>query len=82
MTGVPQAALPFCVGMGIGLYSCRQIVESHGGRVRVDSEPGSGTCVEVALPLLSTAASCKRSGVCYTGPDSKLVEEGSDVPKG
>ncbi len=38
-------------GTGIGLFLVNQIVEAHGGRVTVTSLPGTGTTVEVRLPL-------------------------------
>lgn len=37
-------------GVGLGLTLVRRIVESHGGSVRVESEPGAGTRVVVTLP--------------------------------
>ncbi len=37
-------------GMGIGLYQCKQIVEAHGGRIEVESEPGKGSVFTVVLP--------------------------------
>ncbi len=38
-------------GAGLGLYLCKSIVEAHGGRIWLRSEPGKGTTVFVALPM-------------------------------
>ncbi|GJL55432.1 MAG: histidine kinase [Nitrospirales bacterium] len=37
-------------GLGIGLYQCRQIVQDHGGSMRIDSQEGCGTSVFILLP--------------------------------
>ena len=37
-------------GLGLGMNIVRQIIEGHGGDIRVDSEPGRGTVVTVDLP--------------------------------
>ena len=37
-------------GTGLGLSICREIVESHGGRVSVTSIPGHGTTFRILLP--------------------------------
>lgn len=38
-------------GTGLGLLSCKRIVGSHGGVMRVDSEPGRGTRFDLYIPL-------------------------------
>jgi signal transduction histidine kinase len=43
-------------GTGLGLTICRQIVEAHGGAIRVESAPGQGTAVTVTLPARGPAA--------------------------
>ncbi|MBX5477478.1 MAG: HAMP domain-containing protein [Pyrinomonas methylaliphatogenes] len=37
-------------GIGLGLYTCREIVEAHGGRIEVESRVGVGTRFRVVLP--------------------------------
>jgi signal transduction histidine kinase len=38
-------------GSGLGLTIAQRIVAAHGGRIEVESAPGQGTCVRIALPL-------------------------------
>ena len=38
-------------GTGLGLVSCRRIVESYGGSIHVDSTPRRGTCFDLVLPV-------------------------------
>ncbi len=37
-------------GLGLGLYISREIVQAHGGAIRLESEPGAGTTFTVELP--------------------------------
>jgi signal transduction histidine kinase len=43
-------------GTGIGLNIVQQIVEQHGGRLRIYSQAGSGTKIVVSLPVGSRIA--------------------------
>jgi signal transduction histidine kinase len=48
-------------GTGIGLYICKAIVESHGGKISVRSQEGEGSTFEFLLPIYSTVAETLQS---------------------
>jgi signal transduction histidine kinase len=48
-------------GTGLGLAIVDRIARGHGGRVRVESDPGSGTTVTVELPAVAAAEQAHRT---------------------
>lgn len=42
-------------GSGLGLAMCRELVQMHGGRIRLASRPGEGATFSIELPLTGSA---------------------------
>jgi signal transduction histidine kinase len=58
-------------GTGLGLSITREIVERHGGTVRIESVEAVGTTVEIAVPLAGPPA----------GPPDATVDADPDTPE-
>ncbi len=59
-------------GTGLGLPIAKSIVDQHDGRISLDSRPGRGTTVTVALPRVAT-----RSGSAPLDEDLPIPNQGT-----
>lgn len=43
-------------GHGFGLLVCKRIIDSHGGKLHIDSTPGEGTTMSIEFPIAGATA--------------------------
>jgi signal transduction histidine kinase len=48
-------------GSGLGLILCKEMVDTHGGKIWVESEPGSGSKFSFSLPLKKSMVTSRSS---------------------
>jgi hypothetical protein len=58
---------------------CRDIIEAHQGRIRVESAPGRGTAFTLKLPTVTKAAARARPAIMPAKPHGQNLPGGPPV---
>jgi len=62
-------------GTGLGLSMCRDIIEAHQGRIRVDSTIGKGTAFTLKLPTVAAAPPVRKPVAAPVAPQPGLTDQ-------
>ena len=60
-------------GLGLGLSICKQLVELHGGKLQVISNPNKGSKFTFTLPLADEALKVKAAAISSPSNNDKIV---------
>ena len=66
-------------GTGLGLASCRDIVEAHHGKIRVESTVGKGTCFTIKLPLAKARSIPAAAAPAVAAPATTNLSSGDSI---
>jgi signal transduction histidine kinase len=71
-------------GTGLGLPVSQKILQEHGGRIRVESQPGQGSCFTLEFPATTphTAASDRPAAVRGSTNVDHVTVDGGHTPAG
>ena len=62
-------------GTGVGLATCKNIMEAHGGKIRVESSVGKGTCFTLILPQHRVVPAPAVKGIAAAAAQLNAMEQ-------
>ncbi|MEX1129054.1 MAG: HAMP domain-containing sensor histidine kinase [Vicinamibacterales bacterium] len=63
-------------GYGLGLFMVRHIMDAHGGRVAVESAPGSGSCFRLEFPTVHASTISRQAASAWSCPPRTTTAHG------